>query len=84
MYSRLAIKDKKGELLKKHHHIWLNHKFIMDCKVWTLFLKHSSDKMICRPFIDFKVTSHEVVEILLYSDAMKNLKLGHSAIFDEN
>ena len=38
MYRHLRITDKKGRLLKDHHHTYLCSQFIQDCKVWLGFL----------------------------------------------
>ena len=75
MYGKLRMRNSKGELLKQHHHIYLNSSFIQDCHVWFFFLKNASVLHLCRPFTDFK-TQQTYKVLNLYSDASRSEKLG--------
>ena len=84
MYQKLTLKDKKGNMLKQHHHIWLNNQFVQDCRMWIRFLELADvePRLLCRPFIDFSLT--DTTQILaFYSDASRNGKLGFGAIMGD-
>ena len=68
---------KSGRILKKYHHINLNHEFREDCKVWQYFLNNLA--VVNRPIIDFQEGSSLVLPI--YSDASLNEKLGFGCWF---
>ena len=81
MYKNLSLRNSKGELLKKFHHVHLNREFIQDCKVWLRFLLDAENTKLCRPFVDF--SSKAVGKALFfYSDASRNPELGMGAIFN--
>ena len=53
MYDKLRIRNSAGQLLRQHHHIWLNNEFLQDCYVWLRFLDNASNAQLCRPLADF-------------------------------
>ena len=81
MYDKLKTRNGKGELLKPHHHVFLNASFIQDCWVWLKFLEDPHNTRICRPFIDFQPGSETTTDLILYSNASKNPELGMGAVF---
>ena len=86
MYHKLTLKDKKGRLLKQHHHVYLNNEFILDCRVWLAFLSQCDNVRLCRQFIDFYGTSEEQRYQLMdfHSDASKNKSLGMGVVFSNH
>ena len=83
MYELVKIKDGKGNLLKQHHHVWLNGQFIVDCHMWLQFLAETQTMSICRPFVDFSSNSRSAVTLQLFSDASRNPRLGMGVVFLE-
>ena len=85
LYSKLKVKDGKRNPLKAHHHVYLNSEFLQDCWVWLQSLGNTSNKKICRPFIDFSVSEMEQnrVTLLFFTDASKNPEYGIGAIFKD-
>ena len=88
MYARLVQildkKDKDGKpikrVLKQYHHVNLDAEFILDCKMWELFLSEPSVTMLCRPFLD--IEGIETANIIgLYSDASACETKGFGAYF---
>ena len=75
------MKDKNGELLRKHHHVYLSKDFIQDCKVWLKFLYDADDTHLCRPFFDFSTLKSSKI-LNFYSDDAKHPKLGMGAVFN--
>ena len=71
MYSKLKIRDNKGQLLKQHHHMYLNGAFVVDCRVWLTFLMNAQNAQLCRHFRDFDNSIAPQV-LQFYSDASLN------------
>ena len=82
MYKHLTIKDKHGNPLKPHHHVYLNAQFILDCKVWKVFLDKASNVRLCWPFMDFNSQAKTYQSTSFHSDASKNKRLGIGPVFD--
>ena len=86
MYMKLKLRKPNGDMLKAHHHVYLNADFIQDCLVWMYFLDNTEmggNSRICRPFIDF--SSGEInTDIPFFSDASKNVKFGIGAVSDNS
>ena len=82
MYERLTLKDKKGELLKGHHHVSLNAEFLTDCKMWLEFLINAENQRLCCPFLDFSDKVNAKV-LNFFSDASKNPNFRMGAVFDD-
>ena len=81
MYRKLSLRDSKGELLKKFHHIRLNKEFLQDCTVWLKFLLDVENSELCRPFVNF--SNQKLGKILFfYSEASRNPELGMGVIFN--
>ena len=73
MYAPLRIRNKQGQLLKKHHHVKITAEMKMDMNVWMGFLE--TPLAYSRPFIDFS-DEWTPEEMNWYTDAAKNSKLG--------
>ena len=84
MYAKLKLKNKNGELLKPHHHVYLNNNFMQDCHVWLFFLRNSHNSHLCRPFTDFDLNNQKQDVLRLASDASLAENLGFGAIFNDN
>ena len=69
------------KVLKPHHHVNLDMEFRNDCLVWEYFLT-TSDTAVQRPFVDMSLTK-QANDLVFYSDAAKNAKLGFGAIFQD-
>ena len=82
MYSKLKLKTVNGQVLKDHHHVYLNREFILDCKMWRKFLEFQNVQGICRPFVDFYSGNKQHNVIAFYSDASRSEILGCGAVFD--
>ena len=70
----------KGLTLKPYHHVNVDSKTKLDCKMWVEFLQDNNS--VCRPFIDFDKETWYADEINLSSDASKSETLGFGAIFN--
>ena len=69
--------------LKPHHHVKLDPEFKFDCLIWEIFLTNYRNQAVCRPMVDLlKVNSAS--ELMFYSDASANPRLGFGAIFGKN
>ena len=68
---RLYRATSKAKL--SHHRIRINGNIRADLEMWLKFVQHPS--IFCRPFLDFNDTV-TADEILMYSDASRNFKLG--------
>ena len=82
MYDQLKLKDTKGQSLKQHHHVQLNHGFLQDAKMWLVFLNlaKTDHSLLCRPFVDLgkKVWAKDLG---FYTDALLNPNFGLGGIF---
>ena len=85
MYTKYSkITDKKGRVLKQHHHINLDDKFKNDCRIWLDFLTKSELlHAVARPFIDLS-NSITAETVNFYSDASAAEKLGFGIIFNNS
>ena len=81
MYDKLKVRNKKGELLKQHHHVQVNKQFKLDALAWKYFLEHASSPQLCRPFVDFKDDTEAII-LNFYTDASKTIGMG--AIFNDH
>ena len=88
MYARLVQildkKDKDGkpikQVLKQYHHVNLDVEFLLDCKMWELFLSEPSATVLCHPFLDIEGIKTANI-IGLYSDASACETKGFGAYF---
>ena len=81
LYDNLHIRDKKGKLLKQHHHTYLTKENVLDCQVWMSFLSGILPERLCRPFTDFH-NEEEYTILQFYTDASLNPKFGIGGIFN--
>ena len=65
-----------AKVLKPHHHIRLTKILKADLEMWLTFLSHPS--VYCRSFLDMTHTL-TAEDVLMYSDASRNPKLGCGA-----
>ena len=61
--------------LKPHHHVKVKSENKLDLQLWKEFL--TNQNVFCRPFADFSMG--EIDDVLLYSDASGNFRLGFGA-----
>ena len=52
IYAKLTLEDTWGNPLKLYHHITLDNEFLLDCKMWQIFLENCSMKNLCCPYLD--------------------------------
>ena len=82
MYDKLKVCNKKGELLKQHHHITIDVQFKCDGQVWQTFLQNSDNTNLCRPFVDIEGFK-SATDLSFYSDASLSENLGMGAVFQD-
>ena len=81
MYDKLKVRDKKGRILKQHHHVNLGGTFIKDCLVWKQFLTDGQQPGLCRPFIDVNGFL-DAKELNFYTDSSLGRTKGMGGIFN--
>ena len=80
MYAPLKICDKKGKLLKQHHHVKVMGEMKADLSLWKGFLQ--TPLSFIRPFIDF-LNTLSAPELLWFTDLAKRKGLGFSGILTQ-
>ena len=69
MYAKLKLTDKKGRVLKQHHHVYLDKYFRADCAIWLTFLsEYQEASILCKPFTDLEL-EHTSTDLDFYTDA---------------
>ena len=79
MYSKVVG---KMEILKPHHHVYIDAEFQQDCKVWLQFLDQNNLLRYCRPFTDVNAVT-DTVDLGFYTDSSVNARLGFGGIFGD-
>lgn len=68
----------KYKSMKQHHHIRVDNKLRLDCRMWEQFLCNPGN--VSRPFCDFQ-QDRGAVTIRLETDASLNAKLGFGGLY---
>ena len=77
MYAKLRKTKGKGQILKQHHHVYLDKEFREDCNTWLYFLEEEnhSKRLMCHPFVDLNVFATSI-ELNFYMDASGKIGFG--------
>ena len=67
--------NRKGVMLKQHHHVRVRAEDKLDLRVWLTFL--TKPDIYCKPFVEFG--AFHIEEIKMYSDASRNFSKGFGA-----